>query len=97
MILTGTDAFDIDLEAMHQEPMVSTVLSQAEIIRGAAKALRYFRPDALTEFTLGMGSERYESEVIFPVTSLFNLHLALAAVNLNNLGSTGAYLFMIRI
>lgn len=94
IVLWGDDfPFDIDLEQTHQRPTVSTVTSQAEMIRGAAKVLRYLRPDQLNAFTEGLGDEKYEGEDIFPRDSMFNLHLAIAAINLINLSRRGVTVY----
>ena len=85
--------FDIDLEQTHRQPMVSTVIAQAELIRGASKVLRYLRPDQITSFLLDMGNIDYEGEAIFPPASLFNLHLAIVAVNLINLRRRGITIY----
>ena len=105
VILKDGTAFSIDLEATRQSPMLSTVASQAEMIRGASKILSYLRPDRLTSYdvTMGLlnlasGSDQEEEgdvsangidQALFPKSSFFNLHLGIAGIVLTNLRRDG--------
>ena len=56
LILESERAFAVDLEATQQGgDMFSTVVSQAEMIRGASKVLSYLRPDRLSDYDGTMG------------------------------------------
>ena len=57
LVLEKGEAFTVDLEATQQEGnMLSTVVSQAEMIRGASKILGYLRLDRLGTYDETMGA-----------------------------------------
>ena len=105
VILKDGTAFSVDLEATRRSRMLSTVASQAEMIRGASKILSYLRPDRLTSYDVTMGSLNLASDTdqeeegdvsangidqaLFPKASFFNLHLGIAGIVLTNLRRDG--------
>ena len=97
-------AFAVDLASTQQGNMLSTVASQAELIRGASKILHYLRPDKPSSYdetmgilNLAIGTDNDQAEAsatgidqsLFPKSSFFNLHLGVAGIVLTNLRRNG--------
>ena len=80
---------DIDLE--QQDTMVATVRSQAELIRGASKILKYLSYDP--QILGDMGLIEYDGVPLFPFSHVFQLPLAIATLNLHNLFRRGAVFY----
>ena len=81
--------FSIDLEQLQDG--LATVASQAELIRGGAKVLKYL--STRQEGDLEGLDFNYEGIHLFPSVSLFHIHLALVTVNLHNLLRGGVALY----
>lgn len=97
IVLKENQAFTVDLEKTQEESMASSVLSQAELVRGASKILKYLRPDRPNSYDEdgGMGQLGILGNVLFPKLSFFNLHFGIAGVNLTNLKKAGIYVYEI--
>ena len=99
IILEKDQAFKIDLKKTQQEgkKMTSSALSQAELIRGASKILKYLRPDKRNDYDKneGMGQLEIMENTLFRKLSFFNLHFGITGVLLTNLQKTGIYVYKI--
>ena len=97
IILKEDQAFTVDLEKTQEGDMRSSVLSQAELVRGASKILKYLRPDRSNSYDEdgGMGQLNILDNILFPKLSLFNLHFGIAGVSLTNLKKAGTYIYRI--
>ena len=108
LVLEEGKAFAVDLANTQQGNMISTVASQAELVRGASKILHYLRPDKLSSYdeTMGIlnlatgtdndqtvgGGSTGINQSLFPKSSFFNLHLGIAGIVLVNLRRNGIFI-----
>ncbi len=95
-VIVKKDSVDLNLKrTLEVSDFNVSVEGQAELIRGLARALKYFRPDIRNDFDKTMAINVYEKTkiLLFPKDKFFDLHIGVLAAPLLNLQRMGTSIF----